>query len=339
MNVRAVVVLLLAGLPALAADTGPVSIQVEEGKAITFKLGDQLVTRYHLAPTVAKPYFWPVLAPGNLAVTRAWPMNDALADDAKDHVHQKSIWFCHGDIIPEGIEIKSLIKGVKGVDFWSEAPGAGKIVCVKVGEPKIEGDKGSVTTINEWRTATGKKILTETRTISLHNLGGTPLLVLDIDLHADVYPITFGDTKEGSMGVRVRTSLTEKSGKGLLTNAEGKTTEGSAGNKAKKGVWGLVSDWCDYSGPVDGKEAGIAVFADPANALKSAWHSRGYGLMAANPFGRAHSGFPDQVGKNDLVKLGKGEHLRLRFGILLHAGDVKAGKVAERFQQFTRLGK
>jgi hypothetical protein len=61
--------------------------------------------------------------------------------------------------------------------------------------------------------------------------------------------------------------------------------------------------------------------------------------MAANPFGRAKSGFPDRKEKTELVKLGKGEHLKLRYGILLHAGDVKEGKVAEMFQQFTKLGK
>lgn len=339
MNLRVLFVSLLSICPVLAADPAPVSIQVEEGKAITFNIGDQLVTRYHIAPTVAKPYFWPMIAPGNLALTRAWPMNDSLADDAKDHVHQKSAWFCHGDVIPEGIPIKNLIRGIAGVDFWSEAPGHGKIVCVKVSEPKISAGQGSVVTVNEWRMADGVKILTETRTITLHNLQGTPLVTLDIDLHADVCPITFGDTKEGSMGVRVRTSLTEKPGKGLLTNAGGNTTEGAGGNKEKKGVWGLISDWCDYSGPVDGKTGGIAVFADPSNSQKSAWHSRSYGLMAANPFGRAKSGFPDQKEKTELVKLGKGEHLKLRYGILLHAGDVKEGKVAEMFQQFTKLGK
>jgi len=331
MNLRALAVLLLAAYPATAADPAPVAIAVEEGKAITFKLGDKLVTRYHIAPAVAKPYFWPLLAPNAAAVTRAWPMENSLADDAKDHVHQKSLWFCHGDVIPEGVELKQKIRGVEGVDFWSEAAGHGKIVCVKVEEPKGGKGQGSVVTHNEWRTADGQVILREKRTITLIDSDGAPLIVFDIDLHSDLCPIIFGDTKEGSLGVRVRTTMTEKPGTGVLTNAEGKTTE--------KALWGIHSDWCDYSGPVDDKVAGVAIFADPANPAKSAWHARTYGLMAANPFGRAKSGFPGLAGKTDLVKLAKGEHLMLRYGVLVHSGDVKDGKVAEAFGRFKGLGK
>ena len=42
-------------------------------------------------------------------------------------------------------------------------------------------------------------------------------------------------------------------------------------------------------------------------------------------------------GKTDLVKLAKGDHLKLRYGILLHDGDVKDGKVAECYERFVRL--
>ena len=59
--------------------------------------------------------------------------------------------------------------------------------------------------------------------------------------------------------------------------------------------------------------------------------------MAANPFGRARSGFPAMKGKTDLVKLAKGDHLKLRYGMLLHPGDAKEGQVAEYFQRFVKL--
>ena len=80
-------------------------------------------------------------------------------------------------------------------------------------------------------------------------------------------------------------------------------------------MWGKIADWNDYSGPVDEKLVGIAIFADPKNAYPSAWHTRAYGLMAANPFGRDKSAFPAMKGKTDLVKLAKGESLKLRFAI------------------------
>jgi hypothetical protein len=293
--------------------------------------GGELVARYHIGPKVPKPYFWPLNAPGGVTVTRAWPMEPAAKGDSTDHPHQKSAWFCHGDVIPEGIPLKNKIKGVDGVDFWSEAKGHGKIVCTKVDEPRIlpAGQSGSVRTHNEWRTADGIKILDEERTVRLYDLGKARLLVLEIDLHASVCPITFGDTKEGAMGVRVHDGLRTQGGKGQLENAEGK--------KGEKEVWGFRSVWCDYSGDLGGKTVGVALFDDPKNAHAAAWHSRGYGLMAANPFGREKARFPAVKGSKDLVRLAKGEHLKLRYGILLHTGDARSGNVAQYFERFVQL--
>jgi hypothetical protein len=311
----------------------PGNVAIEAGKEqITFSIGKDLVGTYNIGSTVAKPYLWPLNAPGNVPVTRAWPMVKGQAGESTDHVHQKSAWFCHGDVIPEGIELKDKVKGVTGVDFWSETPGCGKIACVEVGTPRTDKNHGQVTTRNEWRTADGTKVLDETRTIHLYDLGDARLFVFDIDLHASAAPITFGDTKEGSFGIRINDAIREdKNGKGKLENADGKVNE--------RAVWGQQSPWCDYSGPIDGKVAGLAILEDPANSARSCWHSRGYGLMAANPFGRQKSGFPAMRDKTDLVKLAKGEHLKLRYGILLHSGDAEAGKVADQYQKFVKLAK
>ena len=316
-----------------AADSSEVSIQAAKDH-IDFLVGKDLVTSYRIGPDAAKPYFWPLNAPNGVPVTRAWPMEKAQPGEQTDHVHQKSGWFCHGDVIPEGLELKVRSKdaNIKGVDFWSETEGHGVIVCVKVGEPEQKDGRARIVTDDEWRTADGVKVLDEKRTISLVLVNGARLLVLESDLHASEYPITFGDTKEGSMGVRVRTEITEEKGKGKLTNADGKT-----GEKGDDGVWGRISAWCDDSGPLDGKTAGVAILADPGNPYPSSWHARGYGLLAANPFGRDKAGFPAMKGKTDLVKMAKGDHLKFRYGILLHDGDVKDGKVADCYERFVKL--
>ncbi len=326
-----VALLLLVAAQARAADN-TVKIVVKED-TIDFLAGDELVSTYHKGPKVAKPYMWPVYGPGGVPMTRAWPMEPKSEGGTTDHVHQKSIWFCHGDIIPEGIEIKDKIKGVVGADYWSESPNRGQMICTKVGAPAYQGSHGQVATWNEWKTKNGERILDETRTIHFHLLGDARLFVFDIDLAA-VVPLTFGDTKEGSFGVRVNDEIREdlgkgKKGAGKLENAEGKVGE--------KNVWGRISAWCDYSGPIGGKVVGIAILSDPAN-IPCCWHSRGYGLSAANPFGRSkHANFPDMKERTDLVKLGQGEHLKLRYGVLLHAGDAKEGRVAERYQEFVKL--
>lgn len=314
--------------PAVADGNSTVSIVVKD-TSLDFLAGTDLVGRYNKAPSAAKPYFWPLNGPGQLPLTRAWPMVEKTADGTTDHIHQKSFWFCHGDVIPEGIE-HAKIKGVAGVDFWSEAKGHGRIVCVYVDEPKVGKNQARVTTKNEWQTSDGTKILDETRTIHLYVDANRRLFVFDIDLAASVVPITFGDTKEGSFGVRVHDALREAKGSGRMTNAEGNTGE--------KACWGRLSAWCDYSGTIDGKAGGIAIFDDPNNPYPACWHIRGYGLMAANPFGRGgHSGFPAMKGKTELAKLAKGDHLKLRYGLLLHAGNCETGRVAEQFERFKQL--
>ncbi len=322
-------------LPADEPDRVNAVMRLPKGPII-FSVGKEVVAHYNIGDDVAKPFFWPVNAPGGtVPVTRGWPMVKGQEGESTDHVHQKSAWFCHGDIIPEGIElkVKSKDKNVKGVDFWSENDGHGRIVCTNAVPGKPDKDHAVFRTTNEWRTADGVKILDETRDIHLYNLGGGRLFVLDIDLHASVCPLTFGDTKEGSMGIRINDAIREQKGKekgpGKLENAEGKVGE--------KEVWGQHSAWCDYSGPIDGKVLGLAIFDDPQNPYKASWHSRGYGLMAANPFGRQGAGFPAMKGNTELAKLAKGDHLKLRYGLFIHAGDAQVGKVADAYQAFVKL--
>jgi Methane oxygenase PmoA len=324
-------------LSALAAEPAPVKM-TKTTSAVEFTIGDELFTRYVVGADVAKPYLWPLNAPGQIPVTRGWPMQKELPNETTDHVHQKSAWFCHGDVIPEGIELKvrSADKHVKGVDFWSETTGHGKIVCTEVSDVKFKGNVGAVGTKNEWRTSDGVKILDEVRAVAVVNFGDSRLITLDIDLYASVCPITFGDTKEGSMGVRVNDTfrLNGPKSDGVIVSADGSTAKAPA--KDNLPMWGKRADWHDYSGTVDGKMVGIAIFDHPKNSQRSAWHTRAYGLMAANPFGRAGSGFPDVKGQTELVKLAKGDHLKLRYGILVHRGDAKESKVAEIFKQFAQ---
>lgn len=324
-------VFLFPCLPVSLSAAEPADVGIEVGKdEVKFRAGKDWVAQYRFGPSVAKPYLWPLHGPGGAPLTRGWPMEPAKPGESTDHPHQKSAWFCHGDVIPEGLTLKNKVKGIVGVDFWSETAGHGRIVCVEIGAPKLEKSHGSVATRNEWRTADGQKILDENRVLHLHDFGDARLLVFDIDLHASAVPITFGDTKEGSFGIRINDAIREeKGGKGKLENAEGKIGE--------KNCWGRRSAWCDYSGPLNGKVVGLAILDDPSNAMPACWHSRGYGLMAANPFGRVKSGFPAMKDKTELVKLAKGEHLKLRYGLLLHSGDAQTGKVADYYRRFVKL--
>jgi hypothetical protein len=289
--------------------------------------GKELFTKITLTKDgLAKPYIYPILSPNGSAVTRDWPLKTGSANETKDHVHQKSAWFCHGDVIPEGLELKtrSADKHVAGVDFWSEAKGHGFIV---VTSHEVQANR--VTLKLNWNTPDAVTILKESRIYEFQTVEKGRLISMQTELTTQEYPITFGDTKEGAFGIRVSDSLrmTFKTGDGLLTNSLGKS--------GMKDIWGYASDWCDYSGTINEKKAGVALFDHPKNKYRSTWHARDYGLLAANPFGRNQSTFPSQAGKTDVVKLSKGESLKLKYAIFAHDGDAKLGKVAEAYQVFS----
>src|ERR1700735_2392805 len=124
-----IAIALLGLVPSVHAQQGG-KVQIKytdkSEKAWSFYIGDDLVTRYEFvgnyeankAPS-NKPVFWPLYAPGYVPLTRAWPMANATPGEATDHPHQQSAWFCHGDVIPEGLDLQSKVKGIAGVDFWS----------------------------------------------------------------------------------------------------------------------------------------------------------------------------------------------------------------------------
>ena len=326
--------LLLVACLALAQAPAAPKVRAVKGETdIAFYAGDQLVTRYVFGGTVqvekgtgtkplAKPYFYPLIAPNGVSLTRDWPMKRGTPGETTDHYHQKSAWFCHGDVIPDGIVLKTRAtdKHVQGVDFWSEQPGHGRIVCVKVGEPTVSKDGGvTVVTVNEWRTPDGDVILDEERAVTLLATANGYFLGVGSNLTTPC-GVTFGDTKEGAFGVRIRDdfALAHKGGTGVVTSSDAKSAK--AGAKDNLPVWGQVAAWHDYSGTVGDKTAGLKLIDFDENPQHAAWHTRAYGLMAANPFGRDKSGFPGRKGQTELVKLAKGKELLLAYTIVLHDG-------------------
>jgi hypothetical protein len=328
-----------------APPPAPGGLTAAVGKdTITYTDGDKVVTVYKFAGTVreaksdkqkplAKPYFYPLTAPNGVAVTRPWPIERTGKPATTDHFHQKSAWFCHGDVIPEGIDLKTKDRGIAGVDFWAEGPKKGRIVHTGwVGTPGTE-----FTETTEWVTPDGVKLLDGVRKLTLAKTAVGYLILWDIELKANVYKIYFGDTKEGSMGIRIRDDFTlnSKTGKsGVVTSSDGQTFRHGARDNLP--IWGRPADWNDYSGTADGQTAGVAIFDHPQNKPRADWHTRAYGLMAANPFGRSKSGFPSQKGKENLARIDKGGSLKLKYALYIHNGDAKAGKVAEVYEAFAK---
>jgi hypothetical protein len=271
-------------------------------------------TTFFLAPGGNKPYVYPLSTATGLVVTRHFPM-EAFPGETDDHPHHRGMFFSHGD--------------VNGYNFWATEPDtdrskAGRMVLKKIVEVKGGEKSGTIRVVFDGDDPQGKPIMTETRTITFHS--DSRLRIIDYEARIDaIEKLVFADTKEGTFGIRLATSMTEDKG-GRMTNAEGKETE--------KNVWGKRSPWVDYDGKVDGQSVGVAIFDNLANPRHPTyWHARAYGLFAANPFGIRD--FTGDKTQNGSMTVEPGKTIRFRYRVVIHPGDVRSANIAELYKQYT----
>lgn len=240
---------------------------------------------------ILRPYFANVHAPGGQRVTRNHPPVEGR--DAVDHAeNHPGLWLAFGDI--------------SGHDFWRNQ---GRIEHVRFTEkPATSDDELTFATQSKLVTREGKELCQLASRFLLADRKDSWLLVWDATFHSDEGDFTFGDQEEMGFGVRVATALTEKAGGAIVS---------STGQKSAAATWGKAARWCDYSGQIDGRPAGVTLLAAPANFRESWWHNRDYGLMVANPFGRAAL----KQGERSTVTVKRGEDFRLVFGAVFHDGD------------------
>ena len=187
--------------------------------------------------------------------------------------------------------------------------------------------QGSVTTTFEWSAiaADAPPILTESRVMTFYADPKERVFDVDITLTA-LKQVTFGDAKDGAFGIRMRPILIEdKGGTGHIANADGIVGE--------KQLWGKPSNWCDYSGEVNGEKVGIAILDNPENPRHPVrWHVRAYGLFAANPFGL--SVFTNDKSQNGATTIEPGQSLRYRYRVIVHPGDAQSADLAALWEKY-----
>jgi hypothetical protein len=191
------------------------------------------------------------------------------------------------------------------------------------------GKTGVIRTKDRYVTKEGKVICTDDRTLRIYPVKDARIFDFEVTVHASEGPLKFGDTKEGTMAMRLAETMRFKGkvGKGHIINSEG-VRDGA--------TWGKRADWVDYYGPVDGKTVGVAIFDHPSNPRHPTWwHVRDYGLFAANPFG-LHEFEPKQPrGAGDLT-VPSGQSITFRYRFYIHNGDEKAAHVAEAYSDYTK---
>lgn len=278
---------------------------------VEVQMADQPFTTIH-TEGFTKPILYPIYAPGQVQMTRSWPIEERPGEP-HDHPHHKSVWFAHGN--------------VNGADYWYDKAKI-EVLGVAVDEAKSE-------VVLETRWLKDSQELATDRTVLKFGFDGQARWVdWDLTVKAGAEPLTFGDTKEGTFAVRTHPDLQ------LTANPKDNVPEvfGHALNsegEQDKAIWGKRARWVYYFGPVDGSAVGLMMMDHPKNLRHpTTWHARDYGLVAANPFG-LHDFLGEPKGAGD-VTLKPGETMRLVYRLLVTRGEATEQDRARWYDAFAK---
>jgi hypothetical protein len=283
-------------------------------------------TTFYYGPEVAKPYLYPLRAPSGIRVTRGYPM-DTQPGESLDHQHQRAVWFAHS--------------GVNGYDYWNnefsyKGDKMGHIFVTSIDKAQGGAKTGEIDATAEWRQPDGKVVLIENRKMIFH--AGGPNRVVDFDFTLTAKEqANFEDEKDGVFGIRVASELEEANAPGTRTQPKEPLRTGimtcADGKQKEAQCWGTRADWMDYSGSVQGEKVGIAILDYPENpGHPTYWHARGYGLFAANIFGRSQ--FTNKKEPSGAMTLKPGEKMRFRYRVVIHPGTLADAKIADLYKEY-----
>jgi len=259
------------------------------------------ITRYHFGAGLERPFLFPVNGPSGRSLTRM-----GHPRDPQSHSHHNSVWISHTD--------------VNGVDFWSDA-GKGKIRHKRIVKLEDGGERSSIVMENEWVTVEGRRLLDETRQVTVILLEGKEwLMVIDMELKAVDKAVTLGKTPFGMVGVRMAKTIGVNDGGGTIRNSEDGVNE-------KEILW-KQAKWVDYSGAItDSAIEGVTLFDHPKNPnFPSFFHVRNDGWMGASlTFDAPRAIEP-------------GKSLHLRYGFYVHADMKAADAIETQWKRFAELG-
>ncbi|CAG5016996.1 hypothetical protein DYBT9275_05679 [Dyadobacter sp. CECT 9275] len=277
---------------------------------LTITIGGKPFASYvYEDPKISRPYFAHVKSACGVQVTRNYPPQQG---DPQDHsTFHPGIWLSFGDI--------------NGNDYWRLKAKVEHEMFVE--QPEGGAGKGTFTVRNYYMSTDGKdRVLAELVKYTILVRPTGTLLLTDSKFSAEAGDFAFGDQEEMGLGVRVNTKFSVQYGKGHITNAEGR--------KDGKETWGKSSAWVDYSGLVDNQYVGVAIMPDPKNFRPSWFHTRDYGLMAANAFGRDAM----KQGEKSSVVVKKGETFRLAYGVLIYCKpNGEKVNIAGAYQDYLKV--
>ena len=253
-------------------------------------------------------HYWPVRSPSGKSMTVQHPT---------PYPHHRSFWFAD----------KVQLAGERDVSFYGalyscedrknpKPPFRDHVRHVEFLPVDQTPDETVVRSKLVWEMDGDKPVLDELRKLRFVALGeGEYFLDVTFTVTASHGDVTFtSDAVHYAWPyLRMDPTFSVQQG-GTITNSEGGVNQAGTHDK--------LARWLDYTGTVEGKTEGLAVFSHPDCDPSPKWLTRDYGCFGPRR--------PDaKSGKR--FTLPKGESLEQRVGVLVHRGDVKTGKVAERY--------
>ena len=152
---------------------------------------------------------------------------------------------------------------------------------------------------------------------------GGRTLDFNITLKATEGDVLSGDTKEGTMAMRLCPSPSMNSSKSGVS--PGPSTGHAFNSNGDR----------DSPDP-KGNPVSVVIFSHPSNLRSPAtWHARDYGLFAVNPFG-VHDFEPDKPAGAGDYTIKKCDSLRLRYRFYFAKGQADAAKLDAAFAVFAK---
>ena len=304
-------------------------------------IGGKLFTSYIWPDNVMKPVLYPVTSQGT-EITRGYPLK-SRAGERVDHPHHIGIWFNYGD--------------VDGFDFWNNSEaipadkksGYGTVKHMKINQLKEGNGDAMMVTTESWIDPSGKELISEKTEYHFIAKGKTRIIDRVSTLTATGKTVSMKDNKEGMIAIRVARQLELPSkDEVIMTDAQGNPTtvkkmsnDGVSGSyRSSEGikddaVWSTRAKWMDLNGIIGNEKIAVVICDHPKNqSYPTYWHSRGYGLFAANPLG--WSVFTK--GKETLnysIPAGKSSTFRYRF-IIQSGADLTDDEINGYADEFAR---
>ncbi len=269
---------------------------------------------YNFGESLDLPHYWPMRSPGG---------KNMLVQKTEPYPHHRSFWFADTVRFEGERDVSTynaLYSGQRAEDGTYGPPFADRIRHAAFTRIEHGPGRGVVETDLVWEMDGERPILDERRRLVVSSQGGGEyFLDLTFTLTA-----TYGDVHFVSDDVhyawpylRLETRWSGEGG-GIVVSDTG--ASGQEETNMKPALW------LDYSNTVEDESAGVAVFQWP-DGQEHRWLTREYGC-----FGPRRP--DDKSGKPFVLKTGK--TMSQRVGVLVHRGDLKAGRVAERYGRYVR---